>query len=187
MERRETTAEQMAACQAMRRWLEIRRKWRPEWPEVPSEADVAKSALLRRLLRGLEPLDHPPPTALSYPFHALVDQPGPHAVTWGAEGPAFFEREMRVMGTPGRARPKAAAEVVVLQHRYAVVVRLGDDDYVVRDAARETPYRFRLWRDPDHAGPAPAGGAAVRGAWLMRSMAFDEAGAAVPGAAEAGA
>jgi hypothetical protein len=74
-------------------------------------------------------------------------------------------------------------EVSVLQNRYAVVLKLAEDDYVLRDTHYDTPYRFRLWYDPAHEIGGARPELAVEGAWLMRNMDF-ESGSGSRAAAE---
>lgn len=40
-----------------------------------------QSALFARLLAGREPLSFPPPTSFSYPWYALIEEPGPHVLS----------------------------------------------------------------------------------------------------------
>lgn len=46
-------------------------------------AGDAKSALFARLLSGKPALPEPPPTSFSYPWYAVIEEPGPHHVMLG--------------------------------------------------------------------------------------------------------
>lgn len=54
----------------------------PEWLLMSdgSLMQAAKSALFARLLEGKPALIHPPPTSYSYPWYAVIEEPGPHQV-----------------------------------------------------------------------------------------------------------
>ena len=161
------TQDEARLCEQMTRWLETRKRWSPEEPWLPSNADLHKSALFERLRSGREPLEYPPPVGLACPWYALVEDPGPHSVGETKNhfmGPWFYDLE-RTWPTEG--------QVVCLQHAYLIDEQFGETEFLLRDAKHETPYRFRLWFDPKHQfwhGP----GAKANGAWLMQNIKFSE-------------
>lgn len=121
----------------------------------PSGADIDKSALLDRLLAGKEPLPSPPPTCMSYPWYAVVEEPGPHgcevggAVTLGA-----------LIGQP---EPDGRARVVVNQAVWIVEREVAGDELHVR--WRDGQPLYRLWRNPEHAAWEAAGRPPGRYPW----------------------
>lgn len=63
----------VAVVKATVTWVDIARTFKYDEHWTPSIADIMKSALLRRLLMGQEPLKVPPPRAYSYPWYKLID------------------------------------------------------------------------------------------------------------------
>lgn len=133
-----------------------------EW--LPTASDVSKSALLERIRSGKKPLPYPPPVGYACPWYAVVEDPGPHYVGGtGNWAPQFY-----VEGTQWMEPD----DVIILQNRYKIVERTSETDMVVRDDHHNnTPYRFRLWFDPDWKHPTamrerPPGG------WFLQNMEF---------------
>jgi hypothetical protein len=172
---RSVTREEMRV-RTMVRWLDIRAEWRPDLP-APTDADIAASALFERLMAGGEPLPYPPPLQFSRPWYAIVEDPEWQVVGHGAEGDGacleFRSGPQRVIVAPGLQSRRIASEVMIFGQNYSVVAQNGERDFVVRDGRNDTPYLFRLRWEPDHVGGAARHGREARGAWLMRSMAFE--------------
>jgi hypothetical protein len=58
-----------------------------------------------------------------------------------------------------------------MQGIWPIVERHSATEYIIRDGGHDTPYRFRLWCDPDYV--IPSGRPEVRGAWLLRNVALE--------------
>lgn len=185
------TQEDELLCRQMRKWIRVARRFgRPEsygpnW--LPSDADIAKSALFERIRSGKEPLDYPPPIGLACPWYALVEEPGPFALARVQEGSRFIE--IRFLSadenafSPGmtghpdpnnlsplfdKTRPRDGNETKVdfqFSGLYDITRRISATEYVIRDGGHDTPYRWRLWWDQDYR--APRGNSQIVGAWMI--------------------
>jgi hypothetical protein len=150
----------------------------PEW--LPSPSDVSKSALYERIRSGKLPLEYPPPRALSCPWYAVVEDPGPHYVGSGNYAPVFSKEPFFGAQIPFQD-VKIDDLVLIFQNEWRVESLHGvdgsvveeDADYVtVKDAHHcETPYRFHLWYDPKwvvpHAPDQKPGGWFIKNADLV--------------------
>lgn len=137
-------------------WIRTARGSSFGYPEdwLPSDADFGKSALLERLRSGKEPLEQPPPRGFSCPWYAIVEDPGPHYV-----GDDVWPGEM--------AGIHLEKTMVVFQHPYAIVEE-APTHFIVKDATRDTSYRFKLWKDENWRHPS---GKQV-GGWFMQNVAL---------------
>ncbi len=164
------TDDEMTLCQQMVRWLEIRKKWQPEEPWLPTEADISKSALFERLRSGGEPLEFPPPIGLACPWYAVVEDPRPHYIGTGRNDIYInCKWDDPIFGPEGSWLK--AGEVQLIQHTYRIVERRTETEVIVADGWRETPYRFRLWLDPDH-DPKFHHKPGIRGGWFIQNVEF---------------
>jgi hypothetical protein len=68
---------EMQTCLHLPEWIRIVRgaKSYSDYCWYPSRVDIIKSSLFRRLRSGKQALASPPPTAYSYPWYNLIDQP----------------------------------------------------------------------------------------------------------------
>lgn len=156
-----TTAEQLELARGVVLWIETARAagyGGSNW--LPSDADIYKSALFERIRSGKRPLDEPPPRGFSCPWYALVEDRGPHYVgddVWnGPMAGIHLEKTM-----------------FVFQHPYAIVEERGEHDMVVRDATRDTSYRFLLWFDPTWVAPCNMAQRAP-GGWFIQNLALTQ-------------
>jgi hypothetical protein len=94
-----------------------------------SPMDIEHSALLGRLLHGMEPLAVPPPLKSAYPWYALFDDGIAHNVD------LTFEED---------------GQLVIDQNggQWSVVTTVSDDDYIVTCGGNT---RFRATRNPESA------------------------------------
>jgi hypothetical protein len=141
--------EQIATARAVVLWIRTVRDaggfgYGPGW--LPSEPDFTKSALFERIRSGKAPLEHPPPLGYACPWYALIEDAGPH-----------YAFDVSVSG----------GDFIALQNRYTVVERRGEA-YVIKDARRETPYRFKAWYDAEWRHP----GGRFIGGWFLQNVAF---------------
>jgi hypothetical protein len=128
----------------------------PDW--LPSDADIAKSALFERIRAGKAPLPYPPPCSFSCPHYALVEDPNPHYVGEADKwGPYFYDE--------GSDFGKDA--VNIFQSIYKIVERKSKTEMVIRDGRHDTPYRFRFWFDPKWCEP---GTTIEKGGWFMQNI-----------------
>ncbi len=161
------TDDERKFCQYFIKWLEVRRDWYTG--AVPSDIDCYKSALLERLRNGLEPLDFPPPKGYSCPWYALVEDRGPHLAIYSTDISFAFKKFPHFPNV----------DIWILQSPYKRVKKLTnvkrpyDTEYIIQDLGHgdDSPYRFRLWYDPDYK----YGSIAVepqKGAWLIQNEEF---------------
>lgn len=112
------------------RWLEIREE--NGYPRTTTlnqlKADADHSSLLKRLLRGEDPLPEAPPRAYSYPWCGLIRD--------GKASP--FEVSESGM-VPGK--------LVIEQSLWEIIEKLGEDSWIV---TYHTPDVSRIRRTPDH-------------------------------------
>ncbi len=176
---RSITTEEYEICLKMVRWLEIRKEWCPSSEWLPSDADISKSALFERLMNGIEPLPYPPPRGLSCPWYAVVEDKGPHFagdMFKGKEnglGPYFHiihsNNDYTIIS---HENADIGHEVSIWQSSYLIEERINLSEFVVKDASYETPYRFRLWYDPDYKYVSIATNPPV-GGWMIHNVDFD--------------
>lgn len=182
--------DELILCQQMVRWIETARKYRePDW--LPIYPDMMKSALFERIRSGLEPLEYPPPVGYSCPWYAVVEDRGPHVVcipirtidmffyaSWDPQG---MSRPITPHGDGSiddpmirTLFPRDGSEtfVTIFQSLYRIVERKDEWNYVIQDARKDTPYRFRLWWDAEYMSPH-GGLPKPCGAWLMRNVEFE--------------
>jgi len=98
---------------------------------LPSEVDIIKSALFERLRSGLEPLSEPPPLGYSCPWYALIEDAGPHYIF-----DCYFNDD----------------KINILQNMYEIVEKT-EDFYIVKDASKNTSYRFKVFYDKEWEHP----------------------------------
>ncbi len=168
--------EELDICRKMVLWLEIRKEWDPKSDCLPTEPDLYKSALFERILNGIDPLPYPPPIGLACPWYAIVEDRGPHFVGdnfGGKQNP--FGPYFRVVlpnhnfTTISYEEANAGDEVTIIQNRYWIEERISSTEFIIKDAYHDTPYRFRMWYDPDYPYASnPDGG------WMMNNVDFDK-------------
>jgi hypothetical protein len=100
---------------------------------LPGFPDLTKSSLFERIRRGVKPLPEPPPSVMSYPWYAVVEDPGPHHAQDACFDTGWLKEN----------------QVRVYQNIYEIVERLGEKHFIVKDGTHGTSYRFHLWYDPD--------------------------------------
>ncbi|MBV8463862.1 MAG: hypothetical protein JO368_11240 [Acidimicrobiales bacterium] len=134
------------------RWLRIRERGRLPLAGSYQQLvdDIRHSALLRRLLKGREPLEVPPPRSYGQPWYRLVDE------GW-ATGCEL---------TPLRDRTGVTPHVAINESPWAVVAHLDDNSYLVRYSRRaplyeavrhaDDPSLWDLWRLDVAAGGQPS-------------------------------
>lgn len=138
------TDEQRKTAHAVLRWIEVAQAAGHFRDRLPDRADADHSALLARLLAGKLWLPHPPPCAYANPWYAAVEE---QRVGAGKEGrystwaPSFSADHQHV---------------VIHQAAYAVMGPHAAGGWVIRDANRETPYRWRLYREEPVGDLVPA-------------------------------
>lgn len=172
------TEEQATLCEQMTKWMTVAKQWGgdryKDW--VPTSADIHKSALFERIRSGKEPLKYPPPLGFSCPWYALVEDRGPHFV--GSDvlfKSVHFVRDS--MGPNSIWKDVDRDLVFVCQHMYRVV---DDDKGIIRDEAHPTPYRFKLWHDPNvdlvahHYITTVREDFRPRGGWFIQNVEFIE-------------
>jgi hypothetical protein len=154
-----TTTDVAATAKSVVLWIKTARAagyGGQDW--LPSDADISKSALFERIRSGKAPLPYPPPVGYSCPWYAVVEDPGPHFVSWHDEPSSFCKLDQ--------------STITIMQTSWAVVEKISDIDYILKDGYRETPYRFRYWFDADWRHPRPA--LAKRGGgWFIRNLEFE--------------
>lgn len=136
------TDDQIKLAEAVVRWIELKRQWeKPFGPdELPTDADIAHSALLARLLRGKEPLPEPPPEAFSYPWYEVVEDT--------ARAHRGIEFGFRKDGGLKECLPDEADYVCLNQNPFYRIIEHRSDHWVV--AYRR--WRFIVWRDRTRVG-----------------------------------
>lgn len=67
----------------MAEWINVARRERYAYDWLPGDVDLVKSSLFSRLRSGKPALASPPPTAGSYPWYKLIDQP--ERAHWASE------------------------------------------------------------------------------------------------------
>ena len=168
---KQITQDEMELCTKMAWWIRVVREtggqfYGKDW--LPSQADIGKSALFERIRSGREPLEFPPPLGYSCPWYGVVEDPGPHMV-----GNRIFEHVQ--FGIAGNEYfPENS--VSILQNLYEIVKRLAKEAYLIKDLRHDTPYRWKLWYDPEYdmsrfdnvaqKKPFPPG------AWFMQNVDF---------------
>ncbi len=98
-------------------WLEIRERCGQDGGDaLQLRCDADHSSLLRRLLKGKEPLPEPPPLAMSYPWYELIDE---------GRAEAF---EVYLVGEDHGLFP--AGTLIIEQSAWTVLETLGPDSWV---------------------------------------------------------
>jgi hypothetical protein len=151
-----TDFDDLLVAQLTVRWIKTVRETgtgirRDTW--LPSEVDVKKSALLARILSGIDPLPFPPPLAYAYPWYAIVEDVEPTIIKSGLE--IWFHSDGRCVN--------------INQNKYRIVEKFADKIMVIRDDQKETPYRFLLWWEdrysPEHTKNNTSGSF-----WLLKNI-----------------
>ena len=149
-------------CRITVQWISIVRS--ENYPDnwLPTDADMAKSALFERLRGGLEPLPRPPPCGMSCPWYALVEDAGPHYAGSGYFAPLFSDKDSLI----GENR------VSVFQNTYDILSREADGSFLLADAFHlpRTPWTFRLFYNDEWGMP----GRQERGGWFIRNTEFEQ-------------
>lgn len=171
-------------CLNMAKWLDIRKAWSPQEGWLPTSADIIKSALFERLRSGRQPLNFPPPTGLSCPWYAVLEDRGPHFVgDGGGFGPNFYY--VKANDWECLDSHEKATNVSILQSIYKILEK--NENYMVVQPENQpnSPYRFKLWYESEHentginkpletsSGIALIGGKPT-GGWFMQNLSFSE-------------
>lgn len=138
------TAEELRFGEAVLRWVRICME--NEYPapgQLPSDADLWHSALLRRLLDGKMPLSTPPPLWNSYPWYELVE-----------EGHAAIPGEVRESAANGPV-PHC---LVFCGNAWPIVEKRSELEYVVQNRGR---WRVCYTHSLQPSSPLPA----IRDGW----------------------
>ncbi len=113
------------------RWLEICRKGNDARSIITINAH--KSALLKRLLDGKEPLPVAPPLSFSYPWYDLIED--------------GYDEPLEVWKL---SRPGEPDKIVINQHRWPLVRENAADDWVV---SHTDGTLWRVWCVAAEGGP----------------------------------
>lgn len=171
--------------QEIKLWIDTARKANPYNPESlynpyhseswPSSVDFIKSALYERIRSGKGPLPEPPPVGFACPWYAIVEDEGPHLVSWNMNSytDVWFPNDKNSIF---KDHPDREKMVVICQNIWFIEEKISDTEYIVKDGRHETSYRFRLWFDENHNHPQydPNDTFFLPGAWLIRNVEFEK-------------